>query len=185
MVASMPSFSTPRAGAAATVEWQWARLHDLSAADLYAVMAERQRVFAVEQACFFLDADGLDAYAWHLIGWPGRGARHGVAAYLRVVDPGHRFAEPSIGRVLTAADHRRSGLGRALMKEGLARTGAIYPGMPIRIAAQYRLEPFYASLGFRTASSVFEEDGIPHVEMLYAAPDAVVPPRAESPRQFG
>ena len=57
-----------------------------------------------------------------------RRASRGLAAYLRVVDPGRKFAEPSIGRVLTAADYRRIGLGRVLMIEGLARTAGVYPG---------------------------------------------------------
>lgn len=185
MVPAMPSSGTPRTSAVTTIAWQWARLHDLSVTDLYAVMVARQRVFAVEQSCTFLDADGLDAYAWHLIGWPDHMARHGLAAYLRVVDPGHRFPEPSIGRVLTAADHRGIGLGRVLMKEGITRTEGTYPAASIRIAAQYRLEPFYASLGFRTVSPIFEEDGIAHVEMLHAGQERIVPPRGESSRQFG
>jgi ElaA protein len=36
----------------------------------------------------------------------------------------------------------------------------------VRIAAQQRLERFYASMGFRTASAPYEEDGILHVDML-------------------
>jgi ElaA protein len=185
MFAIMHNSGTARPGATITIHWQWARLHELSVVDLYAVMVARQRVFAIEQSCTFLDADGLDAYAWHLLGWPDHGARHGLAAYLRVIDPGHKFPEPSIGRVLTAADHRRVGLGRVLMKEGLARTEGTYPGTPIRIAAQYRLEPFYVSFGFRTVSPIFQEDGIAHVEMLYAAFEGHAAPRPESSRQFG
>src|SRR4029453_17093116 len=41
-----------------------------------------------------------------------------------------------------------------------------WPGKPIRIAAQHRLEPFYADLGFRPASAPYEEDGIAHLDML-------------------
>ena len=41
----------------------------LTAAELYAVLAARQQVFAVEQHCAFLDADGHDVHAWHLLGW--------------------------------------------------------------------------------------------------------------------
>jgi ElaA protein len=185
MLAGVTHNGPHRSNPAAGIVWQWARLNELSVTDLYAVMVARQRAFTVEQNCAYLDADGLDAYAWHLIGWPGNAAHQDLAAYLRVVDPGHRFAEPSIGRVVTAAEYRRIGLGRALMLEGLARTGGIYPGVPVRIAAQYRLETFYASLGFRTVSSIFEEDGIPHVEMLHAANDQHGPARTESPRQFG
>ena len=90
-----------------------------------------------------------------------------LACYLRLIDPGQKFAEPSIGRVLTTTPYRGTGLGRVLMNEGLARAARAYPGQPIRIAAQQRLEAFYASLGFRTVSAPFQEDGIPHVEMLY------------------
>ncbi len=42
-----------------------------------------------------------------------------LAAYLRVLDPGRKFAEPSIGRVLTVPPHRGTGLGRVVMREGI------------------------------------------------------------------
>ncbi len=67
-----------------------------------------------------------------------------LAGYLRVLDPGRKFAEPSIGRVLTVAPYRGIGFGRTLMAEGIARTRRVWPGRPIRIAAQQRLERFYA-----------------------------------------
>jgi ElaA protein len=137
-------------------------------AELYAVLAARQRVFVVEQQCVFLDADGYDAHAWHLLGWVDSGA-DGLVAYLRVLDPGCKFEEPSIGRVLTLSPYRGVGLGRILMVEGIARTAQAWPGRPIRIAAQQRLEPFYASLGFRTASPPYDEDGILHVDMVLDA----------------
>lgn len=154
--------------APAALHWQWSRLPDLAPVELYAVMAARQQVFVVEQQCAFVDADGFDVDAWHLVGWDGRGDARRLAAYLRVVDPGGKYPEPSIGRVITAPTHRRIGLGRALMAEGIARTGATWPGRAIRIGAQQRLEAFYAGLGFRTVSAPYLEDGIPHVEMLLA-----------------
>ena len=152
-----------------TLRWQWSRMAELSADELYAALAARQQVFAVEQHCAFQDADGHDAHAWHLLGWSDAGPSPDLAAYLRVLDPGRKFAEPSIGRVLTVASRRRLGLGRALMVEGIARTVGIWPDLPIRIAAQQRLLAFYASLGFRTASAPYEEDGIMHVDMLLAS----------------
>lgn len=146
--------------------WQWSRLPGLAAIELYAVLAARQQVFAVEQHCAFQDADGYDPSAWHLLGWTIGDAAPTLATYLRVLDPGTKYAEPSIGRVLTVPPHRGTGLGRALMQEGIARCCAAWPGRPIRIAAQQRLEEFYASLAFRTASAPYIEDGIPHVDML-------------------
>ncbi len=157
--------AAPRAGTA-TCRWQWSRFAGLALSDLYAVLAARQQVFTVEQNCAFQDADGLDPSAWHLLGWVDgeRGAM--LAAYLRLIDPGVKYAEPSIGRVLTVPPHRGVGLGRIVMIEGIARAAAVWPSRPIRIAAQARLARFYAGLGFRVASAEFIEDGIPHVEML-------------------
>jgi len=165
----MLTSATPRVNEPAAMRWQWSRLSGLAVGELYAVMVARQQVFAVEQQCAFLDADGLDLHAWHLLGWDAAAASPQLAGYLRIVDPGRKFAEPSIGRVLTVAAHRSTGLGRVLMNEGLARAAAAFPGRAIRIAAQQRLEAFYAGLGFRTVGAPFDEDGIPHVEMLRPA----------------
>ena len=132
------------------------------------------------QACAFLDADGYDFPAWHLLGWTTTHAAASRAAplatspatslvtYLRVLDPGSKYAEPSIGRVLTVPPWRRLGIGRVVMQEGIARCKAAWPGQPIRIAAQQRLEAFYASLAFRVASPPYIEDGIPHVDSILA-----------------
>ena len=149
--------------------WQWSRMAQLTAAELYAVLAARQQVFAVEQHCAFLDADGHDAHAWHLLGWASDREAGSLAAYLRVLDPGRKFTEPSIGRVLTLHPHRGVGLGRVLMAEGIARTAHAWPRQAVRIAAQQQLEAFYASLGFRTASLPYDEDGIAHIDMLLDA----------------
>jgi ElaA protein len=89
---------------------------------------------------------------------------------LRVLDPGRKFVEPSIGRVLTVPPYRGIGFGRMLMAEGIARTRDTWPGRPVRIAAQQRLERFYADLGFRTTGAPYQEDDIAHVDMLLPAP---------------
>ena len=68
--------------------------------------------------------------------------------------------------MLTLPPYRRIGLGRVVMLEGIARVGVAWPGRPIRIAAQQRLEAFYASVGFRSVSAPYQEDGIPHIDML-------------------
>jgi ElaA protein len=151
------------------LRWQWSRLPALPSQALYAVLALRQQVFAVEQRCAYLDADGIDLHAWHLLGWE-RAEPGTLSTYLRVVDPGARFAEPAIGRVVVAAARRGTGLGRALMARGIAGCATLHPGRQIRIAAQCQLERFYASLGFAIASAPFDEDGIAHVEMLLGVP---------------
>jgi len=147
--------------------WQWGRLPDLAPSDLYAAMSLRGQVFVVEQRCAFLDADGLDDRAWHLLAWRRSAGTAALVAYLRVVDAGAKYDEPSLGRIVTAPSARGIGLGRMLVAEGLARARALYPGAAIRIGAQRYLERFYAEFGFRTVSPPYDEDGIPHVEMLH------------------
>ena len=148
------------AAGADALRWQWSRLPALAPLELYAALALRQQVFAVEQHCAYLDADGIDVHAWHLLGWV-RSEPGTLGACLRVVDPDARFAEPSIGRVVVAASRRGTGQGRALVARGIAGCATLHPGRPIRIAAQCQLERFYASLGFAVASAPFDEDGIP------------------------
>jgi ElaA protein len=66
---------------------------------------------------------------------------------------------------VTAPEARGTGLGRELMRRGIAEAGAV----AIRIGAQAYLEAFYRELGFARVSEVYDEDGIPHVEMLRPA----------------
>jgi len=94
-----------------------------------------------------------------------------LAAYLRLIDPRHKFTEPSIGRVLTTATFRNCGLGRAAMHEGMRHARACYPGCAVRISAQARLERFYVELGFHSVSEPYQEDGIAHIDMLKPAGD--------------
>jgi ElaA protein len=143
--------------------WTWRAFADLSPDELYSILQLRALVFVVEQACAYNDLDGYDAASHHLFtqGEAGR-----VVASLRLLPPGVKYREPSLGRVVTHPDARRTGLGRELMREGLRRAAIDYPGAAVRIGAQKRLEQFYWSLGFVTASDPYDEDGIEHVEML-------------------
>lgn len=150
-------------GDGARLDWAWLRFDALGEARLYGVMALRQRVFVVEQACVYLDADGRDPDAFHLIGVADAAPRVPVAAYLRAFPPQQGVAV--IGRVVTAPEVRGTGLGRPLMAEGIARVHAAWGRCPIRIGAQAHLEGFYASLGFRTCGPGYDEDGIPHLPM--------------------
>ncbi|MCA0244492.1 MAG: GNAT family N-acetyltransferase [Proteobacteria bacterium] len=146
------------------MRWQWQRFSELGRDDLYDALALRCRVFILEQGPY-LDIDGVDRRAWHLL---GRGEAGELHAYLRAIDPGIKYAEPSIGRVITAPEVRGSGLGRALMIEGLQRCQAAWPGQGVRISAQARLQAFYGSLGFQAVGEPYPEDGIPHLEMFWS-----------------
>ena len=150
----------------ATPVWQWSRFGELRPDELYAAVRLREEVFVVEQHCPYQDADGRDPRAWHLLGWSDNQSGRNLVAYARVFEPGVRYTEASIGRVVTAPQARGTGLGKALMAEALRRLDGLAPGQPVKIAAQRRLEKFYLDLGFKTISSPYEEDGIIHVDMI-------------------
>lgn len=141
------------------LHWHERAFDALTTRELYAIVTLRERVFVVEQRCAYLDADGADPASRHL--WAEDGQ---LRAYLRIVAAGVKFAEVSLGRVITAPEARGIGLGKELVQRGLAAVGAV----PVRIGAQAHLERFYGELGFVRASDVYDEDGIPHIEMLRA-----------------
>jgi ElaA protein len=145
------------------LKWLWLRFDELTRDQLYQILGLRERVFIVEQKCTYPDIDGRDVGAHHLLGLDGAGA---LVAYLRLVAPGHRYTEPSIGRVVTDPAVRGHGFGHALMREGIRRGEEVYPGMPIRMSAQRYLARFYAAHGFVAAGDPYDEDGIEHREMV-------------------
>ncbi|HET9470405.1 MAG TPA: GNAT family N-acetyltransferase [Usitatibacter sp.] len=146
-------------------DWRFARFDELSPREIHDLYRARAAAFVVEQGCAFQDLDGADPECWHLLGHEGSE----LVAYARLVPPGVKFAEPSIGRVVTTQAARGTGRGRALMAEALARAEKLWPGRPIRIGAQHRLERFYEEFGFVTSSAPYDEDGILHVEMVRPA----------------
>jgi ElaA protein len=150
---------------AAALRWSWHGWDTLSRDDLYDALALRCRVFVLEQGPY-LDPDGLDRVSHHLL---GRDAQGQLQAVLRVVHAGHKYAEPSMGRVVTSPEWRGRGAGRALVAEGLRRLLAQWPGAACRISAQAHLERFYAGFGFAAVGDPYLEDGIPHREMLRPA----------------
>jgi len=145
--------------------WTWQRFSDLGVDGVYDMLALRAKVFVLEQGPY-LDPDGADRHCWHLL---GRGAAGELMAYLRVLDPGVKFDEVSIGRVVVDAALRGQRVGHVLMREGLARCSQVWPGHAIRIGAQAHLQQFYRQHGFRTVSEEYLEDGIAHVQMLRSA----------------
>lgn len=151
------------AGGGVLADWHWSPFHALEPSDLYDILALRTAVFIVEQKCAYQDSDGLDLVSHHL--WV-RDPQGFISAYLRVVPPTVKYQEPSLGRIVTSPAARGLGLGRALVREGIARLERLYGRQPIRIGAQRYLLRFYQELGFLPVGAVYEEDGIPHVEMV-------------------
>jgi len=148
-----------------SLTWRWYTFSEFDTSTLFQYLRLRQQVFVVEQNCAYSDIDDLDVVSTHLLGWlDGQ-----IVACLRLVPPGLKYAEPSLGRVIAVPTMRGTGLGYQLIDQGLKGAATQYPGMANRIGAQSHLQRFYARHGFVTVSDEYDEDGIWHVDMLRSA----------------
>jgi ElaA protein len=143
-----------------TTEWQ--RFEELSADLLYEVLRFRQSIFVVEQSSPYLDLDGFDQVAWHLL----LRAEGDLAGYLRLVPMPGPPPLIRIGRVAVASYLRRRGLGRGLMQDALRLHREQYRGHDIVLGAQTHLVSFYQGFGFATTSEPYDEFGVPHIDMM-------------------
>lgn len=122
---------------------------------LYGILALRAEVFVVEQACAYLDPDGLDLEPGCRQLWIADG--DDVLATCRVRRSGN---ETWIGRVVTAPAARGRGLAGRLVEHALATTDG-----PWALGAQSHLAGWYRDFGFEVSGEEYVEDGIPHVPM--------------------
>jgi len=143
-----------------SLHWQDYHHSELSAAQLYAILALRTEVFIVEQACVYQDIDGQDLSGEnrHIVAWlDGK-----IAAYARIL---RHADEVAVGRVIVAPSARGLKLGYQLMEQALDACQKQWPDARVAISAQAHLQGFYGRLGFVACTEVYDEDGIPHVGM--------------------
>lgn len=137
------------------------RFYDLTLDELYAIIRSRIEVFVIDQHIIYQDLDFLDQCSTHLfIKFNGL-----AISYLRIIDPGIKYPETSIGRVLTLPEFRRQGLSKKLLEIAIEEVRK-NKKMPIKIEAQEYLLNFYKSLGFEQLSSPFILEGISHISMI-------------------
>ena len=148
------------------MNWKIKSFEELSTTELYAILRLRSEGFVVEQNCAYQDLDNTDQLALHLMGTDDTGR---LLAYTRLFQPGIKYQEASIGRVITSPLARGTGAGRELMERSIAAVQQQFGTVPIKIGAQQYLQRFYTSLGFEQTSDTYLEDGIPHIEMVRSA----------------
>lgn len=148
------------------LEARWLDFDAFDTATLHDVLKLRLDVFVVEQACPYPEIDGRDPLARHLL--LTRSGDGALAAYLRLFAPeapprGDGFCH--LGRIVTAPGWRGTGLGGRLLALGIEECERAHPRAGIRLSAQAHLEAFYGRFGFLAVSDVYDEDGIPHIDM--------------------
>lgn len=135
---------------------------ELNNQELYTLLRLRSQVFVVEQNCVYLDIDNKDLQCHHLMLLQGED----LVAYARLVPPGLSFQEMSIGRVITNPQSRGTGAGRLLLATAIEKCREVFGEGPIKIGAQAYLLKFYSSFGFEAVGEIYDEDGIPHTDMI-------------------
>ena len=128
---------------------------------LYEVLALRQRVFMIEQERYYLDCDGLDKIATHVLVYDNET----LAGYLRILPPGVSYDTAAIGRVVIDKKYRGKGVGQQLMKAALAEIAKQWDGA-VTLSAQIQTIDFYKKFGFMTVGEPYEEAFTPHVKMV-------------------
>ena len=117
-------------------------------------------MFIIEQQSLYPEIDGNDPDALHLI-VEDEGTVVGVA---RLLDE-EGVGPITIGRVAVAKDRRASGLGQRMIAAALDYLADHAPGRHATLGAQLHLEDFYGAFGFKRISGVYDDGGIPHVDM--------------------
>jgi ElaA protein len=135
---------------------------ELSHKEVYEILQLRAEVFVVEQKCAYLDPDGKDQRALHVLGYDGES----LVAYTRVFAPGDYMDDCSIGRVSVKATHRRQGLGFEIMKASMDAARTQFSAKRIALSAQEYLQKFYEEMGFMAVGDTYLEDDIPHIKMI-------------------
>ena len=127
---------------------EWARAREQ-------LLAVRVAVFEVEQGISStVDLDGRDATAVHVLA-----TFDGEAA-----GTGRLLPDGTIGRMAVLSEHRRRGIGTALM-HALLDAANDAGHQVVRLHAQIQVEDFYLALGFTPAGAHHMEVGIEHVPM--------------------
>tara|TARA_R110002124_G_scaffold123024_1_gene281728 strand:+ start:121 stop:567 length:447 start_codon:yes stop_codon:yes gene_type:complete len=144
-----------------SLKWKIKAFNALTVDELYDLLRLRSEIFVVEQNCVYLDLDGKDKLALHLIGeYDGK-----TVAHARLFKPGISFDNASIGRVVVDQNYRDKKWGHDLMRAAIAGIKDNYNETAITIGAQLYLKKFYESHGFVQISEMYLEDDIPHIEM--------------------
>lgn len=139
------------------------KFNELTLEELYEILKLRSEVFVVEQNCIYNDIDGKDLTSSHImIKENGK-----IKAYLRALQPGVSYEDASLGRVLVSPDARGKGYAKAIVTKGVEYISNNFNTTKITIGAQEYLKNFYSEIGFKPISEVYDEDGIPHLDMTF------------------
>jgi predicted GNAT family N-acyltransferase len=130
----------------------WDELRALAAPIRFTVFVEEQKVPAE------LEIDDQDPACLHALAFDAKGA---AVATGRLLPDGH------IGRMAVLQQARGGGVGTAVL-QALMQAARERGHRGVVLSAQTHAVPFYARLGFATEGEVYDDCGIPHIDMRRA-----------------
>ena len=143
--------------------WDIIAFDDLSLRQLFDIYQLRTEIFVVEQECAYQEVDEKDLKAMHVVGYTND---QELAAVARILPPGLSYPDASFGRVGVSKKHRKRGLAHQMTRQMISFIEDNFANSDIRISAQCYLIDFYKKHAFKISSEEYDEDGIPHIEMI-------------------
>ena len=148
------------------IKWQWKLLQEMTPLEIYLVLQHRESIFVVEQNDVYLDADGIDIDAWHLM---GLNENNTLIAYARVILPDSNNEVLRFGRLAIAKEYRGLGYSGAAIEQIFSRIRkSKCNNYNIEISAQSHLKNMYEKFGFVAVGDIFYMgSSIPHIKMTH------------------
>ena len=143
------------------IVWENKSFEELSAEELYELLALRVEIFVVEQNCPYQELDYKDQHSYHMLCRKDGN----LVAYLRMIEPGIAYETPAIGRFAVKESERRTGIGRELLRLAVKTCAELWQCEAITISGQAYLYDFYTGEGFDPVEGPYLDDGIPHYKM--------------------
>ena len=125
----------------------WRSFDSISKSELYDVANLRQKVFIIEQKCFYEDLD-----------------YETTSLLLDKLRTGEATTPGSV--IVVDKQFRGKGYGIKITLESIDFIKRNFPNTNISISAQYRLLKFYENLNFVKEGNVYLEDDIEHIKMV-------------------
>ncbi|OPF53033.1 GNAT family N-acetyltransferase [Clostridium baratii] len=141
------------------------KFNELTLKELYTISRERFEVFVCEQKITCENEfDNRDEESIHIYIQEGEK----FVGYLRILPKGLEYDDaPAIGRVLITKEFRKMGIGKIMLRAAIRYIKENFDSNIIKLSAQEYVKSIYESVGFKVSSDVYDEAGIPHVEMIY------------------
>lgn len=162
------------------MKWEIKKFDDLNAKAIHDLYQLRSQVFVVEQNCVYLDQDGKDIDALHVLGY---NSENKLVAYGRIMFPYHANEAIHFGRIVVHPDFRGQGLAKELVRRILKNIDTDFNlhKKSVEISAQYYLVDFYTKFNLHISGEKYNEDGIPHIKMIRPPKGNVYSLRSSSP----